>query len=46
MLEFILQMMIISLPRIGSAAQIKIIKQVGDKLKLKLIQFVELEVFA
>ncbi|KAG0489103.1 hypothetical protein HPP92_007914 [Vanilla planifolia] len=36
----------ISVSRIGSAAQIKAMKQVAGKLKLELAQFVELEAFA
>ncbi|KAJ6818036.1 ATP synthase CF1 alpha subunit [Iris pallida] len=36
----------ISVSRVGSAAQIKPMKQVADKLKLELAQFVELEAFA
>ncbi|CAN6440823.1 unnamed protein product [Victoria cruziana] len=36
----------ISISRVGSAAQIKAIKQVAGKLKLELTQFLELEAFA
>ncbi|KAH7571662.1 hypothetical protein JRO89_XS04G0113300 [Xanthoceras sorbifolium] len=36
----------ISGSRVGSAAQIKVMKQVAGKLKLKLAQFAELEAFA
>ncbi|CAN1203234.1 ATP synthase subunit alpha, chloroplastic, partial [Linum perenne] len=36
----------ISVSRVGSAAQIKAMKQVAGKLKLELAQFVELEAFA
>ncbi|CAM6044171.1 unnamed protein product, partial [Sphagnum compactum] len=36
----------ISVSRIGSAAQIKAMKQVAGKLKLELAQFAELEAFA
>jgi F-type H+-transporting ATPase subunit alpha len=36
----------ISVPRVGSAAQIKAMKQVAGKLKLELAQFAELEAFA
>ncbi|KAL5767819.1 hypothetical protein ACOSQ2_014602 [Xanthoceras sorbifolium] len=36
----------ISVSRVGSAAQIKAMKQVAGKLKLKLAQFAELETFA
>ncbi|BBN12598.1 hypothetical protein Mp_5g21420 [Marchantia polymorpha subsp. ruderalis] len=35
----------ISVSRVGSAAQIKAIKQVAGKLKLELAQFAELEAF-
>ena len=35
----------ISVSRIGSVAQIKAMKQVADKLKLKLAQFVKLKIF-
>ena len=36
----------ISVSRVGSAAQIKAMKQVAGKLKLELAQFAELEAFA
>ncbi|KAE9610934.1 putative H(+)-transporting two-sector ATPase [Lupinus albus] len=36
----------ISVSRVGSAAQIKAMKQVAGKLKLELAQFAELETFA
>jgi len=36
----------ISVSRVGSAAQIKAMKQVAGKLKLELAQFLELEAFA
>ncbi|MBA0878354.1 hypothetical protein Goshw_015358, partial [Gossypium schwendimanii] len=36
----------ISVSRVGSAAQIKAMKQVAGKLKLELANFVELEAFA
>ncbi len=36
----------ISVSRVGSAAQIKAMKQVAGKLKLELAQFTELEAFA
>jgi len=36
----------ISVPRVGSAAQVKAMKQVAGKLKLELAQFAELEAFA
>ena len=36
----------ISVSRVGSAAQIKAMKQVAGKLKLELAQFAELEAFS
>jgi F-type H+-transporting ATPase subunit alpha len=36
----------ISISRVGSAAQIKAMKKVAEKLKLELAQFAELEAFA
>ena len=36
----------ISVSRVGSAAQLKAMKQVAGKLKLELAQFAELEAFA
>ena len=46
MLVSVLQINVgISVSRVGSAAQVKAMKQVAGKLKLELAQFAELEAF-